>query len=96
MDEIETILFKMLSSPDKTFDLQNDEWVDKSAILDSSAAVLEAIRNSVSISTLLGTLGGIVVFKRDTQMDVADSKDLGQFMKDLATGETLAAEEANE
>lgn len=34
-------------------------------ILDSTPAVLEAIRSSLSIASLLGTLGGTVVFQRD-------------------------------
>jgi chaperonin GroEL len=41
----------------------------EAGLLDSVPAVLEAIRNSVSAASLLGTLGGIVVFDRDEQLE---------------------------
>lgn len=93
-NKIEEMVHKMMENPEQTFDLQNDKWVAKSEVLDSSAAVLEAVRNSISISTLLGTLGGVVVFKRDRGMDVSDGKDINQFMKDIEHGdETMEREQ---
>lgn len=41
----------------------------KLKLLDSVPAVLEAIRSSISIAGLLGTLGGVCVFARDDEYD---------------------------
>lgn len=51
-------------------------------ILDSTPAVLEAIRNSISIASLLGTLGGVVVFKRDAELERQEARETNQFLRD--------------
>lgn len=43
-------------------------------VLDSTPAVLEAIRNSMSIGRLLGTLGGIIVQGRDEELERTEAK----------------------
>ena len=84
-EDIDLQISKMLANEDQTFDIPEEMWVPKMDLLDSLPAVAEAIRNSVSISSLLGTLGGIVAFKRDSQTD----KDEEQFVRNFeaATGE---------
>lgn len=56
-------------------------------ILDSTPAVLEAIRNSLSIAALLGTLGGTVVFKRNASVEQQEARDMANFMRDSNTNE---------
>jgi chaperonin GroEL len=56
-------------------------------ILDSTPAVLEAIRNSLSIASLLGTLGGTVVFKRDAAVERQEARDRANFVRDSSTNE---------
>lgn len=53
------------------YDVWNNEFVDalEEGLLDSVPAVLEAIRNSISIAGLLGTLGAAVVYMRDHALD---------------------------
>lgn len=51
----------------------------KAGILDSVPALVEAVRNAISISTLLGTLGGIVVFPRDREFEIKDARDAADF-----------------
>ncbi len=64
-----------------------DAWEGKTVdaieggILDSTPAVLEAIRSSLSIASLLGTAGGTVVFRRDEAMEVKEAVDSADFMK---------------
>ncbi len=62
----------------------DDTFVDaiESGIMDSTPAVLEAIRNSISIATLLGTLGGVIVFKRDVELERREASDTYGFLKD--------------
>lgn len=50
-------------------------------ILDSTPAVLEAIRNSISIASLLGTLGGAVCFERDAELERRESSDNNEFLR---------------
>ena len=63
------------------WDAANNEMVDafERGILDSTPAVLEALRNAVSIATLLGTLGGVVVFNRDVQLERAEAQAASDF-----------------
>lgn len=51
-------------------------------ILDSTPAVLEAIRNSLSIASLLGTCGGTVVFARDLEVERTEARDMANFNRD--------------
>lgn len=53
------------------YDAMNDAFVSykKAGIVDSVPAVMEAIRNSISVAGLLGTLGGIVVYPRDQALE---------------------------
>lgn len=67
--ETEYMMGEILQRDEETFDLSEYKWKEKNEVLDSAPAVLEAIRNSMSIASLLGTMGGLIAFKRDTQSD---------------------------
>lgn len=54
-------------------------------IVDSLPAVLEALRNAISIATLLGTLGGVVVFDRDKEVDRKEANEAYQYLKNTNT-----------
>ncbi len=71
------------------FDLLEGKLVDclKGGLLDSTPAVLEAIRNSISIASLLGTCGGTVVFKRDLQLERQDARDTNEFLRNANVNE---------
>jgi chaperonin GroEL len=58
------------------------ELAKDSGVIDSLPAVLEAIRNSISIAALLGTLGGTIVFPRDTALERQEASDTLQWQKD--------------
>jgi chaperonin GroEL len=74
-------------TPDKVYELVEGAWVDPytSGLLDSVPAVLEAIRNSVSIATLLGTLGGVVVFERDAELERGEAKAAEDYNRNANT-----------
>lgn|SRR5574343_267608 len=71
------------------FDVLEGKLVDalRGGILDSTPAVLEAIRNSISIASLLGTCGGTVVFKRDHQLERQDARDTNEFLRNAGINE---------
>lgn len=72
------------------YDAQEHKFVDaiEGGILDSTPAVLEAIRNSLSIATLLGTLGGCIVFPRDEQLERQEARDTNDFIRNANVDET--------
>lgn len=73
----------------KVFDALEGKHVHaiKEGILDSTPAVLEAIRNALSIASLLGTLGGAVVFCRDTELERKEAQAVRAFERDAGVNE---------
>lgn len=71
------------------YDAERHEWVNckEDGVLDSVPAVLEAIRNSVSIAALLGTLGGTVVFARDENLERSEARDTADFLRNANVNE---------
>lgn len=59
----------------------------KLGVLDSTPAVLEAIRNSLSIASLLGTLGGTVVFVRDSALERSEARATQEWMRNANLNE---------
>lgn len=78
-EEITKQLTLILNDDNNAFDVSEQEWVDKHSLLDSLPAVAEAIRNSISIASLLGTVGGIVAFKRDFDSDKEEERMIRNF-----------------
>ena len=75
----------------KVYDALQQKFVDadEAGILDSTPAVIEALRNSISIATVLGTLGGAVVFPRDKEFERRESKEAHDYLRN--TGENHPA-----
>jgi chaperonin GroEL len=80
-EEITRQIGELLLNDKQTYDISEEKWVGKTDLLDSLPAVAEAIRNSISIASLIGTLGGIVAFKRDYQTDKSEEDMVRQFEK---------------
>jgi chaperonin GroEL len=72
--EVDAALAYLLRDDSKTFNIAEETWVERYELLDSVPAVTQAIQNSVSIAALLGTLGGIISFKRDGEADAEEQK----------------------
>lgn len=66
------------------YDAMDHKFVEPIAgeVLDSTPAVLEAIRTSISNAANLGTLGGIVAFGRDLEMERSEARDTNAFIRD--------------
>lgn len=62
-----------------------DPYLD--GLLDSTPAVLEAIRASISIASQLGTLGGIVVFARDHELERSEASDVAEWTRNASVNE---------
>jgi chaperonin GroEL len=93
-EEVLEQITKLIQNEDQTFDILEQKWVDKFSMLDSAPAVVEAIRNSISIASLLGTIGGIIAFKRDGDEDSKEAQLVRQF--ETAIGERGSLHEDKE
>jgi chaperonin GroEL len=76
------------------YDFLDQKHVDayESGLLDSAPAVLEAIRTSISIASQLGTLGGIVVYARDLDLERSESAAVASWKRDASEGRNEANE----
>jgi len=96
-NEIQEILVKMIEKPEITYDVENAVFGDpkKLGILDATLAVEQALKNAVSISSVMGTLGGIIASPRDGQLEREWAKD-ELAMKQAMDNPTAFKNEANE
>jgi chaperonin GroEL (HSP60 family) len=67
------------------FDALKGEFVNgyDAGLLDSAQAVYEALKNSISIATVAGTIGGCVVYPRDTDWEKQDARDAAHFKRSV-------------
>ena len=96
-EEIDNV-FKQMYEKDFTsvYDAYEQKLVPMwASVLDSAPAVSEAIRNSLSIASLLGTLGGAVVFPRDLALERQEAKETNSFLRD-ANNQDYQENPANE
>ena len=87
----------MISNPKKVYDVENAKFGDpkKLGVYDATLAVMQALKNAVSISSVMGTLGGIVAYPRDNQLEDMEFKDQQDFNRTIDNAEALS-NEANE
>lgn len=87
-DEVDQYVEKMNDQLDAgephVFDALQASFVvaKESGVIDSLPAVLEALRNSISIASQLGTLGGVIVFPRDHALERSEAESTYQYYRD--------------
>lgn len=72
LEEIHEVSSKyMKQDTSEVYDAMQHQFVDplKTGLFDSKQAVTEAVKNSLSIASVIGTLGGTVVFNRDKNLE---------------------------
>lgn len=90
-DEVEDVMDAMRRSLTagevRVYDAQEHTYGDpmELGIYDSTPAVLEAVRSSISIASLLGTLGGTVVFARDEELERTEARDVQEWKRNAET-----------
>ena len=96
-EEIEDIFGMMVADKKKVYDVENAVFGDpkKLGVFDAALAVKQALINAVSISSVMGTLGGIVVYNRDNQLERQEAKEQYNFDRTLDNAQNLK-NEANE
>jgi len=96
-EEIEDVFSKMMEDEDVIYDAEKHEIGKYSdmGIYDAERAMEEAIKNATSIATVLGTLGGIVAFPRDHELERRESREIREFSQ-MVENPTQFKNEANE
>lgn len=96
-EEIKDLITKMVKNPTKVYDVENAKFGDpkKLGVFDATLAVEQALKNAVSISSVMGTLGGIVAYPRDNQLEIEEAKAESDFQRTLDNAQNLK-NEANE
>jgi len=66
-EQASEVLAHLVNNPEDVYDIENQVFgkPEELGLFDACKAVSEALRNSVEIAGVLGTLGGIVVHPRD-------------------------------
>jgi chaperonin GroEL len=86
---LDPILIGIRDNVPVIYDAMEDRHGDpiKLGVLDSTPAVAQAIRNSLSMASLIGTLGGIVVIARDNAFERQEARDVQDWMRNANTNE---------
>jgi chaperonin GroEL len=91
------ILQKLYDEPDTVYDVENSKFGNckKLGLLDATLAVSQALKNAASIASVMGTLGGIICFPRDNELEKQDARDEIEFNRTLENAGNIK-NEANE
>lgn len=83
--EIEERVARLIQYPNEVYDAVQDCYGNAMnlGLLDSQPAVSEALRSSIAISGLLATLGGVVCFGRDINLELHEAANHSQQVKDM-------------
>jgi chaperonin GroEL len=70
-EQAKDVLSNLYENPEQCYDIENQVFgnPEELGLYDASKAVSEAIRNSVEIAGVLGTLGGIICHPRDAEFE---------------------------
>lgn len=91
-EKVKPVLDSFDTDQKKTYDVLEQKYVDpvEGGVLDSFPAVLEAIKNSISIAAQLGTLGGTIVFGRDHELDRKEARETAAWLRDANDFKAIA------
>lgn len=94
-EEIQKIISRMFEDTELVYDIENQEFGTglSLGVLDAEKAVEQALRNSVSIASVMGTMGGLVAFPRDHQLERAEALQEMDFLNNMNSGAGSEADE---
>jgi chaperonin GroEL len=86
---LDPILQGICDGKQVVYDFLNQKHVDafEGGVLDSAPAVREAVKNSISIATQTGTMGGIVVFLRDHELEKKEALNTADWIRNATVNE---------
>lgn len=96
-EEKEEITNKLMSDTSLVYDVAEGKFgtAEEFGLYDAVGAVEKSLENAVSIASVLGTLGGIVAFPRDDQLEREEARTEADFNR-MTDNPTSYVNEANE
>ena len=93
-EEQQEILEMMLGDTTVVYDIENGKYgkAKELGIFDATLAVEQALKNAVSIASVMGTLGGIVAFPRDGALERQEALDDINFRSTLENADSMVNE----
>lgn len=93
-EETKEMLEIMFQNQDQVYDVLHEKLGDAQelGLLDATKAVEQALKNAVSISSVMGTLGGIVAYPRDHQLENQEAVAQQNFNRTLENAQGLSDE----
>lgn len=75
-EEIEKVITRLVHDEDVVYDIENEKFgkAEDLGLFDATKAVSESLSNAVSISCILGTMGGIVCHPRDEAFERSEAR----------------------
>jgi chaperonin GroEL len=82
-DEIERVITTLVNDETQVYDIENDKFgkAEDLGLFDATKAVSESLSNAVSISCILGTMGGIVCHPRDDAFERSEARADSEYTK---------------
>jgi chaperonin GroEL len=96
-EEKGNIITKLIENQELVYDINQDEFGDpvKLGLFDAAKSVEDSLCNAVSIASVLGTLGGLVVSPRDPIWERQEAREDANFQRTLDNAGNIR-NEANE
>lgn len=90
-EEKQNILQKLFADPNLVYDVENQKMgkAEELGLFDATKAVEEALKNSVSIASVMGVMGGIICFPRDGELERQEAKAEAHFRRNLKHAKNL-------
>lgn len=84
-EQIGEMITKLIQSPNSVYDVENHSYGSavEMGLFDATKAVEEALKNAVSIASVMGVLGGMVVHPRDNQLENQEAKAEAHFKRHI-------------
>lgn len=94
-DEVQKIIDGLMENRDLVFDLENDKYGNpmEMGVFDAAKAVEEAVKNAVSIASVMGIMGCIIVYPRDEDLERAEASSEMEFRRNVEAPEMYKNEE---
>jgi len=82
-EEAAYVRSRLIENPHEVYDIENQLFGDPEelGLYDATKAVSEALRNSIEIAGVLGTLGGIVCHPRDQEFERSEARADSEWAK---------------
>lgn len=93
-EESDAIIMKLIDNPELVYDVENDVFGDpmELGLFDATKAVEESLSNAITISGVLGTLGGIIVEPRDSIYEREEARADSEFGRAVNNPESFVNE----